>query len=136
MRSMAVALLVFKESSDAITLQADGDVTTGRGGDVGIEANGDVTVNRKVRGRAESAHVVVDAGGTVRVLGRVTVTDSGTIDVSAGTSVQLAPGSLLDATGSPAATSASRAPTSTSRVGCARRANRSRASTAAPGRYG
>jgi hypothetical protein len=96
-----------QQSSDEITLQAagdvtiDGDVTTGRGGQIGIAANGDVTVNRKVRGRAESSHVVVDAGGAVRVVERVTVIDGGTIDLSAGTLVQLAPGSLVDATGRP-----------------------------------
>jgi hypothetical protein len=131
-----------KYGGGTITLQAagnvtiDGDVTTGRGGDIGIAANGDVTVNAKVRGRAESSHVVVDAGGTVRVFERVTVIDDGTIDLSAGTLVQLAPGSLVDATGRPGGSIHVTGADVDARVGSARRANRSRASTVTRARSG
>jgi hypothetical protein len=98
-----------KSSGGTIALQADGDVTidadvtVGRGGEIAIEAtNGDVTVNRKLRGRGDNADIVVAAGGTLRFFGRAAVRDyASLIDLSAGTLVQLPPGSLLDASGSP-----------------------------------
>lgn len=97
-----------KEGGGPITLQADGDVTidadvtVGRNGRIDIEAtNGDVTVNRKLRG-GDSADVVVDAGGTARIFGRAAVKGGGGgIDVSAGTLVQLPLGALVDASGPP-----------------------------------